>query len=109
LLTTTYRQRPLSDYQPNGARRWFWVQRHSASEADKLGTVLARTLTPGLDAALLAEMLSLPNDGRYPTLEIAPQQRRQKTLEALTTQLEVLSRSSPVLMIFEDVHMLKCA
>ena len=49
-------------------------------------------------------MLSLPNDGRYPTLELTPQQRRQKTLEALTAQLEVLSRSNPVLMIFEDVH-----
>ena len=49
-------------------------------------------------------MLSLPNDGRYLTLELAPQQRRQKTLEALTAQLEALSRSSPVLMIFEDAH-----
>jgi predicted ATPase len=37
-------------------------------------------------------------------LELAPQQRRQKTLEALTTQLEALSRSNPVLMIFEDLH-----
>ena len=39
-----------------------------------------------------------------PTLELAPQQRRQKTLEALTAQLEALSRSNPVLMIFEDAH-----
>ena len=35
------------------------------------------------DAALFAEMLSLPNDGRYPALELTPQQRRQRTLEAL--------------------------
>jgi predicted ATPase len=49
-------------------------------------------------------MLSLPNDGRYPKLELAPQQRRQKTLEALTAQIEALCRSNPVLMIFEDVH-----
>jgi hypothetical protein len=28
---------------------------------------------------LFAEMLSLPNDGRYPTLELAPEQRRQRT------------------------------
>ena len=49
-------------------------------------------------------MLSLPNDGRYPTLELTPQQRRQKTLEALIAQIEALSRSNPVLMIFEDVH-----
>jgi len=39
-------------------------------------------------------MLSLPNDGRYPTLELASQQRRQKTLEALTAQVEALSRST---------------
>jgi predicted ATPase len=49
-------------------------------------------------------MLSLPNDGRYPTLELAAQQRRQRTLEALTMQLEGLTRERPVLMIFEDVH-----
>ena len=74
------------------------------AKLDKLDTLVAKSLTPRQDAALFAEMLSLPNDGRYPTLELAPQQRRQKTLEALTTQLETLSRSSPVLMIFEDVH-----
>jgi predicted ATPase len=49
-------------------------------------------------------MLSLPNDGRYPTLELTPEKKRQKTLEALTAQLEALSQSKPVLMIFEDVH-----
>jgi predicted ATPase len=49
-------------------------------------------------------MLSLPDDGRYPKLELAPQQRRQRTLEALTTQIEALSRQRPVLMIFEDAH-----
>ena len=66
--------------------------------------MLAQSFTPRQDAALFAEMLSLPNDGRYPTLELTPQQRRQKTLEALTAQMEALSRSNPVLMIFEDVH-----
>ncbi len=56
------------------------------------------------DAALFAEMLSLPNDGRYPALELTPQQRRQRTLEALISQMEALARQSPVLMIFEDAH-----
>ena len=74
------------------------------AKLDKLDALLAQSFTPQQNAALLAEMLSLPNDGRYPTLELAPQQRRQKTLEALTAQLEVLSQSKPVLMIFEDVH-----
>jgi class 3 adenylate cyclase/predicted ATPase len=76
------------------------------AKLDKLDTVLALSFTPRQDAALFAEMLSLPNDGRYPTLELAPQQRRQKTLEALTTHVEALSRSNPVLIIFEDVHWL---
>ena len=49
-------------------------------------------------------MLSLPNDGRFPALELTPQERRQRTLEALTSRIEALSRSNPILMIFEDVH-----
>jgi len=49
-------------------------------------------------------MLSLPNDGRYPAFELTPQQRQQKTLEALTAQMETLSRQNPVLMVFEDAH-----
>ena len=74
------------------------------AKLDKLDALLAQSFTPRQDLAMIAEMLSLPNDGRYPTLELAAQQRRQKTLEALTAQLEALSRSNPVLMIFEDVH-----
>jgi class 3 adenylate cyclase/predicted ATPase len=71
---------------------------------DKLDALLAQTSTSKQDAALFAEMLSLPNDGRYPSLNLDPQQRRQKTLEALVTQVEALSRQNPVLMIFEDAH-----
>ena len=70
----------------------------------KLDAVLAQTSTSKQDAALFAEMLSLPNDGRYSALDPDPQRRRQRTLEALNLQMEVLSRSNPVLMIVEDVH-----
>ena len=52
--------------------------------SDKLDTLLAQTSTSKQDAALLAELLSLPNDGRYPALDLAPQQRRQKTLEPIS-------------------------
>jgi class 3 adenylate cyclase/predicted ATPase len=71
---------------------------------DKLDAVLGQASTSNEDAALIAEMLSLPNDGRYPALELAPQERRQRTLEALISQLEALTRRNPVLMIFEDAH-----
>ena len=74
------------------------------TKLDKLDSVLKQTSTSAQDAALFAEMLSLPNDGRYPTLELTPQQRRQRTLEALVLQGEALARSCPVLMVFEDAH-----
>ena len=74
------------------------------AKLDKLDALLAPTFTSGEDAALLADMLSLPNDGRYKPLDLPPQQRRQKTLAALTAQLEALAGAKPVLMIFEDVH-----
>ena len=71
---------------------------------DKLDALLARSATSREDAALMAEMLSLPNDGRYPALELSAQQRRQKTLDALVGQIEAIARETPVLMIFEDAH-----
>jgi class 3 adenylate cyclase len=71
---------------------------------DKLDAVLAQSSTSIQDAALLAEMLSLRNDGRYPSLDLTPQQRRQKTLEAIISQLERLARQTSVLMILEDAH-----
>jgi predicted ATPase len=76
----------------------------TAAKLDKFDALLAQTSTSRHDAVLFAEMLSLPNDGRYPALDLAPQQRRQKTLEALTSQLAGLASQHPVLMIFEDVH-----
>jgi class 3 adenylate cyclase/predicted ATPase len=74
------------------------------TKLDKLDALLAQTSTSRQDAAVLAEMLSLPNDGRYPALDLTPEQRRQKTLQALGAQLETLARASPVLMILEDAH-----
>ena len=71
---------------------------------DKLDAVLAQTSTSTEDAVLFAEMLSLPNDGRYPTLDLTSEQRRQRTLSALISQMEALARQNTVLMIFEDAH-----
>jgi class 3 adenylate cyclase/predicted ATPase len=80
------------------------------AKLDKLDAMLAQTSTSIEDAALFAEMLSLPNDGRYPALELLPEQRRQKTLDALMAQMHAwskissLTRSVPALMILEDAH-----
>jgi class 3 adenylate cyclase/predicted ATPase len=74
------------------------------AKLDKLDVILRKSSTSASDAALIAEMLSLSNDGRYPVLELTPQQRRQRTMDALIRQMEILSGSSPLLMIFEDAH-----
>jgi class 3 adenylate cyclase/tetratricopeptide (TPR) repeat protein/ABC-type transport system involved in cytochrome c biogenesis ATPase subunit len=74
------------------------------TKLDKLDAALAQTSTSPEDAALFAEMLSLANDGRHRVQELSAEQRRQRTLEALSTQLGALARQHPVLMIFEDAH-----
>jgi class 3 adenylate cyclase len=82
------------------------LRREDAREVklDKLDALLVPTSTSKQAAALVAEMLSLPNDGRYPLLDLTPQQRRQRTLDALIAQMHALASQNPVLMIFEDAH-----
>jgi hypothetical protein len=74
------------------------------AKLEKLDALLSQSFTPPQDRALFAELLSLPNDGRYPKLDLAPQQRRQRSFEALTTQIVSSAEQRPVLMIFEDIH-----
>jgi class 3 adenylate cyclase/predicted ATPase len=69
---------------------------------DKLDALLAQTSKR--DTALFAAMLSLPNDGRYLAIELPPEQRRKRILEALVSQSDALTQRSPVLMILEDAH-----
>jgi class 3 adenylate cyclase/predicted ATPase len=74
------------------------------AKLDKLDVLLAQSSTSAQDAALFAEMLSLRNDGRYPTFELTSPERRQKTLETLVLQVTTLAHQNPLLMIFEDAH-----
>jgi class 3 adenylate cyclase/tetratricopeptide (TPR) repeat protein len=74
------------------------------AKLDKLDALLAQSYTAPQDRALFAELISLPNDGRYPKFDLTPQQRRQRTFEAFTTRIVALAEQCPVLMIFEDVH-----
>jgi class 3 adenylate cyclase/predicted ATPase len=76
----------------------------SQAKLDKLDSMLRANSTSPEDAALFADMLSLPNDGRYPALALTPQQRRQRTLDALVARIAALARTTPALMIFEDAH-----
>ena len=77
----------------------------AAQKLDKLDALLAdggnRQITL---APLLAELLSLPADGRYQPLELTPAQRKSATLSALVDRLLHLSEREPVLFVLEDAH-----
>jgi class 3 adenylate cyclase len=71
----------------------------------KLETVLAQGTNDLSQAVpLLADLLSIPPTDRYPTLDLTPHKRKEKTLAALITQIEGLSAREPLLMVFEDTH-----
>jgi predicted ATPase len=52
----------------------------------------------------LADLLSIPTGDRYPSLNLTPQKRKEKTLHAQPAQVEGLVAQQPVLMVWEDVH-----
>ena len=58
----------------------------------------------GARQALVADLLSLPISRALPEINLSPQRKKEKLLEALLGLLEDLSRKRPVLMVFEDVH-----
>jgi class 3 adenylate cyclase len=55
-------------------------------------------------APLIAELLSLPTEGRYGTLRLTPQQRKDETLNALIEHVLGVAAREPVLMVLEDAH-----
>ncbi len=56
------------------------------------------------DIALIADLLSLPCNDRFPILDLNPQRKKEKTFDALVRVLANRSRRQPVLMLFEDAH-----
>ena len=83
----------------------FVMEDSSAQKLDKLDAWLAELGTPAVPTApLLADLLSLPGDGRYQPLELTPAQRKTATVSALVEQLVRLSEREPVLFVLEDAH-----
>jgi class 3 adenylate cyclase/tetratricopeptide (TPR) repeat protein len=75
-----------------------------AIKLNKLDALLSRTSTAAEDGWLIAEFLSLPSTERFLPLDLSPQRRKEKTLDALVRQLDALAHRQPILMVFEDVH-----
>jgi class 3 adenylate cyclase/predicted ATPase/energy-coupling factor transporter ATP-binding protein EcfA2 len=75
------------------------------AKLDKLEGLLAQSGESAAETAgLLADVLGLATDGRYPPLPADPQRKRELTLTAFVGQLEGLAAQRPVLLIFEDAQ-----
>jgi Predicted ATPase len=72
---------------------------------DKLEAVLALAADNlSEDAPLVAALLSIPTESRYPTLNLTPQKRKERTLSTMIAQIGGLAMRQPLLLLFEDVH-----
>jgi predicted ATPase/class 3 adenylate cyclase len=75
------------------------------AKLDKLEALLGEAVADvGAAAPLLAALLGIDGDARYGPIDLPPQQRRQRTLQALLDQLSGLAARQPVLVVVEDVH-----
>jgi class 3 adenylate cyclase/predicted ATPase len=97
---------------------WYPVVRHledaagitrntsSAMKLDKLEALVGQYLPEQRQSIvpLLAALLSIPTDGRYPALELTPLQQKNRTFAVLLALLEARATERPVLLVFEDVH-----
>jgi predicted ATPase len=77
---------------------------HSA-KLDKLEALLGQGTAQVQDVVpLIASLLSVPVEDRYPPVAYTPQRQKELTIRALLDQLLGLAERNPVLAIFEDVH-----
>ncbi|KAA2212884.1 ATP-binding protein [Teichococcus oryzae] len=72
----------------------------------KLEALLLPLDPPPEDVALVAELLSVPTLGRWPSPGLLPQRRREKLLTALLRRLRGLAAREPLLVLLEDAHWL---
>jgi class 3 adenylate cyclase/tetratricopeptide (TPR) repeat protein len=77
----------------------------TAARLDKLEAMIAHS---GLDAEeiapFLASLLSIGFEGRYPPLEMAPSEQKDRTIAALIALFVGLTKDAPVLALLEDAH-----
>ncbi len=70
----------------------------------KLESVVGPDGLSSTDIALLAGLLGVPTDERYPHADLSPQQRKDRTFALLRRRLASLAQRQPVLVLFEDAH-----
>src|SRR5262249_9489371 len=77
----------------------------AAARLAKFQAMVTYLGTSAHDAALIADLMSLEgSEARWPRLDLAPMQRRQRTLDALRRTIEAQAERLPIVAVFEDVH-----
>lgn len=72
---------------------------------DKLEELLVSDASGDADRmVLLAEMLSIATENRYPPLELSAARKKEETLRSLVEEMRHRAARHPLLVIFEDVH-----
>ncbi|KIO50123.1 guanylate cyclase [Nitrosospira sp. NpAV] len=82
---------------------------HDSAQA-QLNKLDAMAIESGIDSqetvSLLADLLSIQGDHRYPLLNVSSEKRKDMTLEALVHHLQRLAARCPLLFTVEDAHWL---
>ncbi|MEP6999375.1 MAG: AAA family ATPase, partial [bacterium] len=77
----------------------------AAERLTRIETWLAELEISAPDAApLVASILSIPTDDRYPELALSPARRRARTLEVLVAIVQALADRQPTVFVAEDLH-----
>ena len=77
----------------------------SGARLEKLETMARRSrLEPKEIVPFMASLCSVPLEGRYAELEMAPAEQKERLIAALLAFLEGLTKEAPVLALLEDAH-----
>ena len=77
----------------------------SSTRLDKLERMVASVGLPIEEIVpYMAAVLAIPTGGRYPPLDLAPGELKERTIAALVAPAVELAKQMPVLMILEDAH-----
>jgi class 3 adenylate cyclase len=77
----------------------------AAARLEKLEAMIAETDCERSEIApYLASLLAIPTDGRYPALDMAPNEVKERTIAALIALVVELAKVAPLLMLVEDAH-----
>ena len=77
----------------------------AAARLEKLEAMAVRSrLAPKEIAPIVASLCSVPLEGRYPPLAMAPSEQKERSITAILSLFEGLTKEAPVLALLEDVH-----